>query len=220
MRFVREPGYREPDLDPAPRVFLHRSPVGNSWRVRADLPEALAAEIGALCRREPVLARPPQEAEAPQIRERLIALLGPHAAAPQEHRGPTYWLPEGLAAPATARRVRAENAEELLEPLFSGRLHSPAGWERGGLAASVENGRAVALCFNARLTEHVAEAGVETDAAYQGRGHARAAVAAWAEFTRDSGRLPLYSTSWDHVVSRRVAAALSAVLYGEDWSLF
>ena len=219
MRFVREPGYVEPDLDPVPRVFLHRGPSGNTWRVRADLPDDLADEIEALCRTEPILPRPPGETDVPRIREALVALLERHEDVKDEHRGPTWWLPEPLDVPPSATRVTTDTVQALLEAHFSGRLHSPAGWERGWLAASLEDGVAVSLCFNARLTEHAAEAGVETIEAFRGRGHARAAVACWTRLVRATGRLPLYSTTWDNVASQQVAASLGAVSYGEDWSL-
>lgn len=219
MRFVREPGYVEPDLDPAPRVYLHRSPNGNTWRVRSDLPDDLVAEIDALCRSEPTLPLPPREADRPRINDAMIALLERHAPVRHVHRGPTWWLPVQPHIPSTTKLVTPDTAAVLLGAHFSGRLHSPAGWERGGLAASIEDGVAVALCFCARVIEQAAEAGVETVEAFRGRGHARAAVACWAESMRAQGRLPLYSTAWENVASRRVAAALDAVAYGEDWSL-
>ena len=48
--------------------------------------------------------------------------------------------------------------------------------------------------------------------------HAAAVVAAWAAAVRASGRLPLYSTSWDNVASQGVARKLGLVLYGADLS--
>jgi RimJ/RimL family protein N-acetyltransferase len=64
-----------------------------------------------------------------------------------------------------------------------------------------------------------AEAGVETLEAFRGRGLATAAVACWARAVQRSGRLALYSTSWDNAPSQAVARRLSARLYGENSQL-
>ncbi len=219
MRFVREPGYVEPDLDLAPRVFVHRAPTGTTWRVRDDLPDDLASAVDHLLRTEPTLPRPPDETDVPHTRDALLALLEQHAPVHDEHRGPTWWLPDPAHLPSTATRVTEATAPSLLDLHFAARRSSPAGWERGGVIASVEDGVAVALCFHARRTDHAAEAGVVTVEAYRGRGHARAAVAAWTRLVNASGRVALYSTDWTNHASRRVASALGAVPYGEDWSL-
>ena len=76
----------------------------------------------------------------------------------------------------------------------------------------------MAVCCSSRVTGRAAEAGVNTLEGYRGRGYAPAAVAAWAAAVRASGRLPLYSTSWDNVASQGVARKLGLVLYGADLS--
>jgi predicted GNAT family acetyltransferase len=60
---------------------------------------------------------------------------------------------------------------------------------------------------------------VETLEGYRGRGHAPAAVAAWARAVRATGRIPLYSTSWDNLASQAVARKLGLIPYGADFSL-
>ncbi|MCI0579061.1 MAG: GNAT family N-acetyltransferase, partial [Chloroflexi bacterium] len=45
LLFVNEPGGRVP----APRLFFGRTPAGNLWRFRADLPEILIEELATLC---------------------------------------------------------------------------------------------------------------------------------------------------------------------------
>jgi hypothetical protein len=87
------------------------------------------------------------------------------------------------------------------------------------LVAVIEQGHAVALCHSARLTDRAAEAGVETLAAYRGRGHATAVVAGWAVEVRATGRIPLYSTSWQNLASQAVARKLALVQYGTTLSL-
>ncbi len=85
--------------------------------------------------------------------------------------------------------------------------------------AVIENGAAVSLFHSARLTDQAAEAGVETLEAYRGHGYATAVVAEWARAIRATGRVPLYSTSWDNLASRAVARGLGLVQYGTDLSL-
>lgn len=60
---------------------------------------------------------------------------------------------------------------------------------------------------------------METLPAFRGRGLATAAVACWGRAVQRSGRTALYSTSWENAASRAIAKKLSAVLYGEDWSV-
>ena len=88
------------------------------------------------------------------------------------------------------------------------------------MLALVEDGAAVSLCFSARLTERVAEAGVNTLEGYRGRGYAPTVVTAWAQAIRATGRVPLYSTSWDNAASRAVARKLGLIQYGADLSLW
>ena len=88
------------------------------------------------------------------------------------------------------------------------------------MAALVEDGAAVSLGFSARLTTRVAEAGVNTVEAYRGRGYAPTVVTAWAHAIRATGRIPLYSTSWDNRASRAVARKLGLVQYAADLSVW
>jgi len=78
----------------------------------------------------------------------------------------------------------------------------------------------VALCRSARGAPGAAvEAGVETAPAWRGRGHGAAALAGWAERVRRSGRVPLFSTTWENVAARALARRLGLRLYGEDLHL-
>jgi predicted GNAT family acetyltransferase len=74
------------------------------------------------------------------------------------------------------------------------------------------------MCFSSRTSAYAAEAGVETAPEFRGRGYASAVVTRWAEVVRQSGRRPLYSTSWDNLASQGVAKKLGLILYGEDCS--
>jgi RimJ/RimL family protein N-acetyltransferase len=82
------------------------------------------------------------------------------------------------------------------------------------------DGQPAAVCHSPRgCTAVAAEAGVETLEPFRNRGLATAAVACWARAIQRTGRLALYSTSWENVASLRVARRLSARPYGENWHL-
>ncbi len=203
-------GVRKTDTLAAPRVCLGRTTEGNLLRLRADVPDSLAAELESIAAREPCLS---QLREPPPPDPALAAALGPYE---REYRGPTFLLPETSADASRAELVTSANV---------GRVAGPFGWLDAELADAspavvvIEAGETVSVCHCARRGNRAAEAGVETVAAVRGRGHARAAVAAWAAHVRDAGLLPLYSTWWENRASLAVADALGAVAYGEDFHL-
>ena len=65
-----------------------------------------------------------------------------------------------------------------------------------------------AICFCARKTALAAEAGLATAPDFRGRGLGTRVTAAWAVAIRDSGLLPIYSTSWENTASLSVAQKL------------
>ena len=210
LRSVNEPG--EP---PAPRFFLGRTLRGNLWRFRHDLPATLVAELESLCRAEPIatdLTSPPQHYAA------IKALVHAHAPIQEEYRGPAWWIPEGN--PPGANVVLLDDANgNLVETTFPWLLTPPPYYQLGPVAATIDQGRAVAICFCSRIPGQATEAGVQTVAEFRGKGYAAAAVTGWAAAVRKRGCLPLYSTSWGNRASQGVARKLGMVLYGEDWSL-
>lgn len=216
LRFVREPGEEEAGLPAAPRLFLGRTPGGNVWRFRHDLPAALVREIEDLCRTEPVLLGYTGAADEPRNAAAIRSLLAAHAPITAQARGPAYRLPGGLPVPDGVVLISEENAH-LLEGHFAWAITSRSGFRFAPVAAAVERGSAVSIGFCARLTASVAEAGVVTAQGHRGHGHAGAAVAGWAAAMRRLGRLPLYSTQWENLASQAVARRLGAVRYGEDW---
>ena len=112
--------------------------------------------------------------------------------------------------------ITPENAELLTEsfPYTKSILD-----ERSPVVAVVRNGQAVSACYSARKTQDATEAGVATLEGYRGRGFAVASVAAWARAVFDSGRTPLYSTSWDNHASSAVAAKLGLETYAATWAI-
>jgi len=131
--------------------------------------------------------------------------------------GPAYAFPDELPAAEVA----------LLGPGDFERVRE-LGWERAEFArdfavrapfcALIEGELAIALCFSARLTPRAAEAGVTTHPAHRRRGHGAAVVAAWARAIRATGRVPLYSTSWDNLASQALARRLGLACYAEDFA--
>jgi hypothetical protein len=210
LRCVNEPG--EP---PAPRFFMGRTFSGNLWRFRHDLPAALVAELEALCRSEPIatdLVNPPQNYAA------IKAQLNAHAPIQEEYRGPAWWIPEGNLPGVNVVLIDDANAN-LLEATFPWVLRAVPHYRLGPVAATLDQGRAVTICFCARIPGQATEAGVETLAEFRGKGYATAAVVGWAAAVRKRGCIPLYSTEWENRASQGVARKLDMVLYGEDWSL-
>ncbi len=199
---------REPNPVPGPAFSLIRDRGTCTWAVHVDVPAHLARELGALAQSEPpagTLAEPPRHANA------YVALLGGRIEA-----GPVFTFPPTLAA--TSGVVAITDVSQLERHLH--------GWtsdelpERSPMLGVVEDGHAVSVCFCARSSRAAAEAGVETAAGYRGRGLAPRVTAAWARAIRDTGRQPLYSTSWGNGLSLAVARKLELSACGCDWNLY
>lgn len=213
LRFIREPGYDESELDPAPRFFMGRTQTANTWRFRHDLQADIQA-LNDLCYSELTLDSYSQT--TPTIAFAIRKLLNQNSPISQEERGPAYWIPEATLMPSQAVLITDLNAH-LLEAHFPWKITSQAGYKFAPLIASVANGNAVSICYCARLTDFAAEAGVETTESFRGQGYASDAVALWASVMRSLGRLPLYSTSWENLASQGVARKLGMLLYAENW---
>ena len=131
------------------------------------------------------------------------------------YSGPAFTFPEVIARPHGMVLI------DDLRPLE----HHFTGWTAGEIpgaspiVAVVEEGYAVSVCFCARRSDAAAEAGLETAEAFRGRGLGPRVTAAWALAIRDSGRVPLYSTSWSNEASLAVARKLGLTAYANTWSL-
>jgi hypothetical protein len=204
----------EPDGERAPLLFLGRTRMGAVRRFRDDLPPGLVEEIERLLDRE----RGPEDPAAPPAAfAEVRAVLDRFAPVGRVWAGPAWRFPDRIEPPVGVVALGPEDGAPL-------RRHFP--WlaedvgRRQPVLVVIRDGVAVARCSSARLTDRAAEAGVDTIAAYRGRGFGGAVAAAWALAVRASGRVPLYSTSWDNEASRRVAAKLGLVQYGVDLSVF
>lgn len=197
----------EPNGARAPRFFLGRTATGQVLRFRDDVDDTLATALRDEASRTSVSPLDPIPSA------RFEALLV--ASAPIEHvgSGPAYVCPDAIAGGDGAVPVTRDNAGLL-------RAHLPQWLGDVGVSeplfAVVEEGHAVAVCATVRITPFAAEAGVETAAAFRGRGHALQATAAWAQAVRAAGRIPMYSTSWQNHASQAVARKLGLRLFGSD----
>lgn len=205
-------GVNEEDAPAAALFFLGRTSAGNIWRFRADLPGEVQAAIEALCKTEAVS---PDFSRLPHHYEAIKQILNAYRPVKGEWRGPAYTFPDQAGSSGQGVLISEANLH-LLEGPFAGLRN----WWRSyqPCLAIVEQGQVVSICFSSRTSAYAAEAGVETAPEFRGRGYASAVVARWAEVVRQSGRRPLYSTSWDNTASQGVARKLGLVLYGEDCS--
>lgn len=196
---------QEPWLGPLLRLVRGKETC--AWAVRADVPQNIADEVDGLAREEPPVS---DFRDAPVHAERYMSLLGGEVDS-----GPAFTFPEEIVQPAGT--VFIEDIESL--------DHHFTGWTaseipcRTPIVAFVEGGYAVSVCFSAWRSDAAAEAGLETAAAFRGRGLGPRVAAGWALAIRASGRVPLYSTSWTNDASLAVARKLGLVTYASKWSI-
>lgn len=204
----------KPVYAPAPRLFLGRSLAGNLWRFRDDVPDDLTATLEPLLLREPVMSCLDA---LPIVQTELIAELARHQPIAEIYSGPAWRFPDEM--PATRRAVPVTTADAgVLRPNYPILAeHLPV---MSPCVVIIDAGMAVSVCFSARISPQVAEAGLDTVVAARGRGYGPDVVAVWAAAVRAAGQIPLYSTSWDNVASRRVAEKLGLVQYGVDVSIY
>lgn len=206
-------GSNEPDPLPAPRVYIGRSPAGNVWRFRADVPGDLAAQLDDVLRREP----PATDLSAPPNCLSIVTdLLGFAAPVTAVSSGPAWLVPRNTRQPSDIQVATALSPEQIAD---ADQLFASSDAPALPFAAVLIDGKVAALCSCSRITPDVAEAGLVTQPEFRGRGYGVAVTAAWAIAVRATGRLPLYSTRWNNHASRRVAAKLGARLYGADFSM-
>jgi hypothetical protein len=201
----------EPNVPSAPLFALIRGASSCASAVRADLPESVAAEVERLARRERPLVDLQNPNDAPANADTYLALLGG-----QINSGPAFTFPDRIAHSSDVELV---DKLEMLERHFRGWVASEIPW-RAPIVAVMDSGYPVSVCFCAtRSSENTVEAGLETAAAFRGRGFAPRVTAAWASAIRASGRIPLYSTSWTNTASRAVARKLGLIQYAVDWTI-
>lgn len=192
---------------PGPAFILIRGATSLAWAVRADVPRAVAGELDDLARQElpSLLREPPLHARHYQdlLRGRV-------------RWGPAFEFPEVADTPAGVISI---HDEALLQRHFSGWIAGEIEASSSPMMAVSVEGYPVSVCFCARRSAAAAEAGLETAAAFRGRGYGPRVTTAWAEAVRESGRMPLYSTDWANTASLAVAQKLGLRTYATDWSI-
>jgi len=192
----------------APLFVLIRGESNVAWGVRNDVSEQIAHELDRLAGEEPPITdfqTPPLHADA------YRSLVGGQIAS-----GPAFKFPDEIQRPTDITLV---DRLDLLERNFRGWLAAEIP-VCSPIVAVMDHGYPVSVCFCAtRNSAPAVEAGLETAAAFRGRGLAPRVTAAWACAIRASGRIPLYSTSWNNAASLAVARKLGLVQYASDWSL-
>lgn len=193
----------DPPPGPAPRVYLALTTAGIVRAWRHDVPLALRAAIDRLCDDQPAALE-----SVDDFVSRLEQTLSRHDVSHTPGdiaTGPAFTFPESLPDAAGASLMQP-GQEALLAATFP----ITETWLRAcwPFHAMLVDGQAASICYSARRTAHVAEAGVDTAPEYRGRGYAALATAAWAQAIRTAGITPVYSTSADNHASRAVARKL------------
>jgi hypothetical protein len=211
---------REPGASRGPLLTIVKSSSESAWLVRSGLPDELSAELDRLAREEPPAS---DLRDAPVHIHRYLSLLAGHVdsgpgaipGTPQSD-GPAFVFPaqlNGLTGVVTIED------ERLLDHNFRGWIPGEIAGGRSPVLAIVADEHPVSVCFCARRSDRAAEAGLDTAAAYRGRGYAPLVTAAWAREIRAMGLVPLYSTAWTNTASLAVARKLGLTPYASTWSL-
>lgn len=210
LRTINEPW---PGEDPAPRFFLGRDLEGTALcRFRYDVPEELVGKLTTLCADE-ALSGGDFQAKPKHFETYKELLQGERFT-----MGPCFLIPELPEPNKDVIRITRENQEDVSREGFEW-LASEIDYAQPCVALLRDN-RAVSVCRSVRITPRAHEAGLETLADFRGKGYAAAVVAGWAMAVRQTGKLPLYSTSWDNLASRSVAGKLGLSLYGVNFTIW
>ena len=198
----------EPNPAIGPLFTLIRGRSERVWAVGATVASDLADELDALAIQEQPSA---DWREPPRFANRYHALLGGDLVS-----GPALEFPNRVDAPEGVSLIEDVR---MLRRYFEGWTFEEVPG-RKPIAAVLVDGHAVSLCGCARRTDEAAEAGLETAEPFRGQGLAERVTASWAIAVRASGRMPLYSTSWENSASLAVARKLGLTTYAASWSLY
>lgn len=200
---------REPGATHGPLFTIIRSATQCAWAVRDDLPDHLADAIAALARQEP---RVRDLRSAPVHAEQYLAL----SRGKLGFCGPAFTFPPRL--PPTPGVVQVQEEQDL-QRNFSDWTLGELDAGRAPVMAVLDAGAPVSICFCARRSEQAAAAGLETAAAFRGRGFGATVTAAWATAIRATGIVPLYSAAWTNPASLAVARKLGLIAHASFWSI-
>lgn len=198
------------ERQPAPRFHLMLTPAGPQWRFRRDVPSDVARRLDDLAAGE---TWNPEAQRPSDLLGRYVGALSHHAPVQTVRAGPAFAALRPAHALGPALAIDAENAGLLRANLAAWLEDVP---HRRPFMAVAYGGEAVSLCASVRISPVVHCAGVETHPDHRRRGHALVAVSAWAQAVQALGATPFYSTSWENLASRRVAARLGFQLVAHD----
>lgn len=206
---------------PAPHVVIAVTTGGQGVAIGSEVPDAVAREL-----RDAIEASVPGDpASRPLVVDRCIQLLEPVVGTLEVAAGPGYSIPPATTFASDAALVRFGHAHKELLAAPDGANWSEEEWREltdgtlGPWATAIDDGRVVAICHSARLTDRGAEAGVWTAPDHRGKGLAAAVTAAWSALFDRSERELFYSTSADNFSSQNVAKRLSLRPIGWTWQL-
>lgn len=203
-----------PPPTPAPRIYLGVTAGGIVRDYRADVPPELRRAVEVFCEGASPLAYSHPAFFTGLQAAMLVHDLG--AAAWEISTGPAYVFPADIPIASGVSIVEPGQADLLKEhfPFTATWLH-----ERRPCYAVVVGDQAVSICYSARRTGTVAEAGVDTAEVFRGRGYAALVASAWAHAIRAAGITPVYSTSDDNLASQAVARKLGLREFCGDTSI-
>jgi hypothetical protein len=204
---------REEDRRPAPRLFLGRTLAGHVLRFGATAPDTLVGRLEECIERHASISG---LSMPPDLLTKVREILTRHAPVTTQGGGPAYRFPTPIATRGEAVQLTDAN-RGLAHDTFPWLYDQCAEWQP--CYAVVRDGAAVSVCFSARVGILAEEAGVETLPDFRGHGFAAAVTTAWGIAVRESGRIPLYSTSWDNLASQGVARRVGLIRFGADLTL-
>lgn len=194
----------EPDGGQAPALFIGITSVGQCFYYHEQLPLTLIEELGC-------------DTELPLDIAKLIRRVEMFKAVKSVWMGPAYafpekcgeWHPNVQLIESHRTFLLEEHFPDLIEPLH----------EKMPVIAYVMEDSAVAVCCSARVSQQGAEASLYTAHNFRGQGYAAEPVKCWQYYVKESGRIPIYSTSWDNIASQTVARKLGLIQFGVDFSI-
>jgi len=194
----------EPDGGQAPALFIGITSAGPCSFYHEQLPSSLIEKLG-------------YETGFPLDIPKLIRSVETFKPVKSVWMGLAYAFPEkcGQWHP-NVQLIDPHHTFQLAEH-FPDFIELP--YEKMPVAAYVIEDSAVAVCCSARVSTQGAEASLYTAPDFRGRGYAAEAVKCWQHHVKESGRIPIYSTSWDNVASQNVARKLGLLQFGVDFSI-
>ncbi|MFS0870221.1 GNAT family N-acetyltransferase [Paenibacillus xylanilyticus] len=197
-------GINEPEGGHAPALFIGMSSAGPLPYYHEQLPLELVHQMG-------------HDVKLPIDIPKLMRRVETFKPVKEIWMGPAYTFREKYDEWNLNVQFIDYNNRFLLKE------HFPVLMDRLGVkmpvAAYIIADSAVAVCCSARVSQRGAEASLYTVPAYRGYGYAVETVKCWQYHVQESGRIPLYSTSWDNLPSQQVARKLGLIQFGMDFSI-